>query len=187
MPATWAVGVWRDPVPIAVQSYATIRLHDAWARFCRALVLLSGRGRVITLGGTYVPCSPITAQGQSVLAALRSTYPQKRQTHIVWEPRWFDPAEAIDAANRLRVGNFPTISAGLGVTGYAVDDLRACRNFLVHRNETTYHRVDYLRARLGVGTSASVEELLNAKITGGAVLFHVWCAELLQRASLASQ
>lgn len=180
-------GLWKNPQPSAVQCYAVMRLHDAWGRFCRRLVLRCAGGRLVTVGGSYVPRSPTVASTQSALDALKSTYPTARQGWAVWEPRWFDVGQAIDAAKRLKIGNFSTVSAGLGLTGPGLEDLRACRNFFAHRNEQTDEALDSLRARLELPLSTPAEQLPNTTVFGGSRLFHVWCFELLQRATFAAQ
>lgn len=180
-------GLWINPGPTAIQSYAVMRLHDAWARFCRRLVLRCARGKLVTAGGSYVPRSPTVRSSRSPLDALKSTYPAGRQNWRVWEPRWFDPDQAIDAAKRLGIGNFSTVSAGLGLTGPGLNELRACRNFFAHRNEQTDHGLDDLRARLGLPLSTPAEQLPNTTVFGGSRLFHVWCFELSQRATLAAE
>lgn len=174
-------------MPAAAQSYAIIRLHDAWARFCRELVLLSAQGKVITATGNYVPRSPVVAQRQSPLDALKSTYSSRRQSWVLWEPKWFDPSETVDAAARLKIANFATVSGGIAATSVAINDIRACRNFLAYRNKQSNDGLDYLRHRLGVSLSTRAEELANALVPGGASLFELWCWELLQRATNAVQ
>jgi hypothetical protein len=179
--------VWSHPQPTAIQSYATVRLHDAWARFCRRLVLCSAAGELLTATAVYVPRSPAVAHSQSPLDALKATYPSARQGWTVWEPKWFEPRGAIDAAQRLQIANLSTVSAGLGAAGHGVDELRMCRNFLVHRSRLTNEALDVVRARLGLATSTPAEQLVNTTVVGGARVFEVWWRELLLRAGAAVQ
>lgn len=181
------IGLWRNPDPTAVQSYSVVRLHDAWARFCRELVLLSAAGDTTTAASVYVPRSPLVGPYQNPLDVLKSTYSRRRQRFVLWEPKWYDPADAVQAAQALRIANFPTVSAGLGLAGHGVDELRACRNYLAHRNRLAHRELDPLRHRLGVSLSTPAEELVNETVLGGVSVFEEWCIELTQRASLASQ
>ena len=180
-------GMWKNPIPIAVHAYLVIRLLIAWTYFCRTVVLLSARGHVNTVTGAYLPRSPVAAQGLSAIAALKATYPPPRRARPLWEPKWYEPAEAIDAAQRLKIANFATVSAGLGLAGFGVEDLRLVRNFLAHRSEFADQQLHAVRKRLGLSLSTSPEELLVTLVPGGATLFQTWCWELLQRATDAVQ
>ncbi len=173
-----------------VHGYSVIRLHDAWTRFCRQLVLVSARGNVTTLGGTKVQRSPVLAPGQIALDALRAMYPRRP----LWEPSWFEPAQAVDAGKKLRIRNLSTVSAGLGVSqtisGIRVgdpEDLRRCRNYLAHRGRDADERLSDLRRRLGVPPDLPADFLPKVMVSGGATLFAVWCADLRARARAACQ
>lgn len=181
------IGLWTNPRPTAIQSYAVVRLQDCWARFCRNLVLLSARGRVRTAGGATLLRSPLVHRNQSPLDALKMTYSRRRQRWVFWEPKWFDSGQAIRAAQQLRIANFAAVSAGLGLAGHGIDELRACRNFLAHRNQLSDDELDPLRNRLRVPMSTPAEQLANTVVPGGISLFDEWCAELLQRAAAAVQ
>ncbi len=187
VPYSTPTGMWHNPEPFAIQSYAIARLHDAWARFCRQLILLSAAGGISTTAGAYVRRSPIVNQKQKPLDVLKLTYTKKRQKWVFWEPKWFDPWEAVQAAQALQIDNFPTVSAGLALTGHGVDELRDCRNFILHRSRSSNRRLDPLRQRIGVSLSTSAEELVNVLTLGGGSIFEEWCIELAQRASLAAQ
>src|SRR5689334_23093201 len=64
---------------------AVIRLHDAWARCCRDLVIVSACGNTTTLGGSALARSPlVNGKVGSVVPALLSTYKNRRT-----EPKWF--------------------------------------------------------------------------------------------------
>jgi len=183
-----ANGIWFRPLPIAAQSYATVRLQDAWARYCRALILMSAQGRVRTTSGQLLPASNLVqSAGGDALTALKLTYPRSRQSRPLWEPKWFDANEAYDAAARLQIANLSTVSA-ITATGNALDDLRMCRNFLAHRGQTSSAEVDQVRRRMGVSLNLSVEDLMNIVVLPGTTsLFEVWCDELLQKATNAAK
>jgi hypothetical protein len=111
------------------QEMCVIRLLDAWARFCRELVLTSASKQPETAGGIRLPLAPGIKDRKDALKALRAVY-----TRFPWEPRWVDPQSCLNAANILKIANYPTISAGIAVTPSPVEDLRRLRNFLTHRN-----------------------------------------------------
>ena len=113
---------------------AVIRLHDAWARFCRELVVLSAFGRTVTLSGVFLPpCHPSVKRCHLVIPRLLATPGKKYR----FEPRWADATECIQAAQRLAVANFPTISAALAATNSPAEDIRKVRNFYAHRIKRT--------------------------------------------------
>lgn len=179
-------GLWLDAVPISVQSYAVIRLHDAWARYCKDLVLVSTAGEVFTTTGRHIkPVGGIRSRKEA-LALLRSKYPKWRQRRTVWEPKWFDPRETIEAATLIGVGNLASMGA-LASAGVATEDLRDCRNFLAHRDARTNRAIDAIRRRVGVPMAMTVEDLANATVPGGATLFELWCYELRQKAMNAAK
>jgi hypothetical protein len=113
---------------------AVLRLHDAWARFCRELIVLSAFGRTITLAGVPLPPSqPSIKRCHLVIPALQlisgSGYRQ--------EPRWADAAKCIQAARHLAIANFSTVSAALGASNSPAEDIRRARNFYAHRARWT--------------------------------------------------
>lgn len=179
-------GFWTSPPRFAAQSYSIVRLHDSWARFCRTLILTSATGNVSTLSGSHVTRSPAVASGQSSLDALKATYTRNQRRRVLWEPRWYEPTDAIEAAGRLQVHNFSAISAALGAMGTGVGELGDCRHFLAHRSELSNNRVDVIRARLGLPSSASVQEIANSLVPGGVRLYEFWWQELLLRANAAA-
>jgi hypothetical protein len=109
---------------------AVVRLHDAWARFCRELVILSAFGRTTTLSGAALPpCHRSIKRCHSVIPTLKATPGRGYR----FEPRWADAAECIQAAQRLSIANFSTVSAALGATNSPAEDIRRARNFYTHR------------------------------------------------------
>ena len=176
---------WINSPPCAAQSYAIVRLHDSWARFCRRLILSSADGNTLTSTGFYVPKSPIILPGQSSLDALKMTYKTNRQSRVLWEPRWHDAGDAVDAATRLQVGNLSTISAALGAAGNGVRDLTGCRNFLAHRSKLSNVPLALIRTSLSLPSSASVRQIANYPAADGTRLYRSWCRELLLRANVA--
>ena len=180
-------GLWLCPQETAGQSYAVLRLHEAWARFCRELVLTSARGQVVTSTGAVVRRSPLVSQMRTPLVVLKASYPPSRQRKFLWEPKWFDAGEAIDAARRLKISNFAEVSAGLGVAGHALDELRACRNFLAHRGRASDDEFDIVRSNHSLYRFVAAEEALNNPVEGGVTLFEFWHHDILRRARLAVQ
>ncbi len=187
------LGFWAG-VDASVVAYSVVRLLDAWNRFCRQLVLMSARGNTLSISGVRVSRSPKVALGQRPLDALKTTYPAHIQNRIVWEPKWFIPADAIKAASQLQIVNLSTVASGLGLSitipGLSVGtplDLRNCRNYYAHRSRTTSEGLVDLRRRLGITSDIKPDEIPKLAVPGGASLFEVWCQDLLIRADVAAQ
>lgn len=113
-----------------------IRLLDAWARFCRELVIISAGCNPLTVRGTQLARAPGIKRRTEVIPTLMSTYSRRR-----YEPNWAQATECVDAAQRLRIRNFSTVSGAIGAVGSPVDDLRRVRNFFAHRGKGTVDQV----------------------------------------------
>lgn len=140
---------------------AIVRLHDSWARSCRDLVVRSACGNTRTLGGTVLAPSPLVSGGEgSVIPALLGTYKRRKS-----EPKWFDSADCIEAAQNLKVHNLSSIAAGLGAITSPADALRNVRNFYAHRGMRTARQA----SQYGIFSKPSVPdvfELANASRPG---------------------
>ncbi|HEY8687194.1 MAG TPA: hypothetical protein VIO57_16450 [Chloroflexota bacterium] len=181
-------GFWTAGRALSAQAYVTIRLTDAWGRFCRRLILTCASGMVFTLGGTPVPRSPRVRSGQSPIEALWDQYPNpRRKREQAWEPDWHIIQQALDAARRLAIQNELQVTLGLGITSPAPEELRAVRNFLAHRSSVTNTKIDGLRQRIGLAASSEPERVLRYAAVNGKALFQDWCDDLRQRARTAAQ
>lgn len=109
-----------------------IRLHDSWSRCCRELIVESACGRTKTVGGTWINRAPTVGSAGTVIPALLSTFKNKKT-----EPKWFDAAECIDSAQRLKVENLTAIAGALGATTSPANKIRHVRNFYAHRGYYT--------------------------------------------------
>ena len=183
-------GIWLDLHALPAQSYALIRLHDAWARYCRTLILASAAGKAETRSGVYVPPSPLISTQGNALLALRATFSPRQQRRVFWEPDWYKPHEAIEAATRLMVSNIASVNSLGAVTpgaiGDTTEDLRVCRNCLAHRSEQSNKQVNNLRLRLAVSVDTDILEIADSPVAGGATLFRRWCFDLANRARNAT-
>jgi len=157
-----------------------IRLHDAWARFCRETVIRSACGNTVTLSGTPLGPAPGITARSLVIPTLIAKYPKRRV-----EPRWADAMQCMDAAQRLRVSNFSTIAAALGAAGSPAESLRIVRNFYAHRGHDT------ALAATGVGVFLRHNHPfvvdLTSYTTGGARVIEFWVTTLLNIARAAVQ
>jgi hypothetical protein len=159
-----------------------LRLHDAWARFCRELIVLSAFGRTVTLSGVPVPpCHSSIKRCHSVIPRLFAT-PGPRYRY---EPRWADATECIRAATRLGVANVATISSALAASNSPAEDIRKVRNFYAHRMKRTVQDATatglFLRS-----IRADVFELA-AYTTGSVRVIESWVSNFVLVATAAAQ
>jgi hypothetical protein len=165
------------------QEMCAIRLLDAWARFCRELVLISASEQPLTLAGTRLPLAPGITGRKDALKVLRTIY--KR---FPWEPRWFDAQSCLGAASFLKVANYSTLSAGLAVTPSPIEDLRKLRNFLAHRNERTAAEVHAAAVNMGIVPTSKVIEILQTVTAGLSVnVLRTWIEQLQAMSDIAAR
>lgn len=165
------------------QEMCVIRLLDAWARFCRELVLVSASEQPLTAGGTRLPRAPGIAGRKDALNALRTVY-----TRFPWEPRWVDAQACLKAANVLGISNYSTLSAGLAVTPSPVEDLCRLRNFLAHRNEGTAVQVHIAAVNIGVARSSNVIGILRSVTPSSSLsVLQKWIQQLQVMSEIAAR
>ncbi len=110
---------------------ALIQLQIEWEHFVRNLILDSATGQFVNSTGTVTSQKyPGIPSREAAAHQLVSLFPKRR-----FEPDWYLPPEAIDAAIRLGVSNSPQIAAELGVTPWPIDELRHLRNFIAHKSK----------------------------------------------------
>jgi hypothetical protein len=160
---------------------AVIRLHDAWARFCRELVILSAYGHTSTLGGLQLtPSDAAIKSRSSVVPFLLKKYKRRK-----YEPKWARADECIEAASRLSIVNLPIVSAALGATNNPADAIRHVRNFYVHRGKDA--------ALLAKSTNCFLDPRcphvfdLAEYTSGGNRVIESWTAALIVVATAAAQ
>ena len=160
-----AAGFWTDYPASASRDYSVIRLHDAWARYCRSLVLVSAQGGMTSLDGTRLRRS--VPPDVRPLDALKPLLPQSQQRRRNWEPAWHIGGQTINAATLLRVVNITSISLALGASVRQLDELRAVRNYVAHRSPTAAAGLAPLRRRIGVSSAVPVERILSLHLLPG--------------------
>ncbi len=158
-----------------------VRLQDAWARFCRELVLISASEQPITLNGTLLPLAPGIKCRKDALSALRVIY-----NRPPWEPKWFDAQACLKPATILRISNYASMSGGIAVSPSPLDDLRTLRNFLVHRSEQTAADVQTVAKKLHLPvTTGAIAILLSNSGTTGTTMLELWVRQLQAMAQVA--
>jgi hypothetical protein len=169
--------------------YGLIGLLDAWSRFCRDIIIMSAVGGATTRTGTQLNRAKNLPAGVDPLVHIRSLWPSKGYGRCFEDgPYWHVPTNSAKAAQILAIGNEATVSGALLAQASAPTELRACRNYLAHRNPSTEtHRdIQDLRTRISVPVATvHTEKLAEQLVTGGITLFQAWCSELQNIASAA--
>lgn len=156
---------------------AVIRMHDAWARYCRELVILSATGNTATLNGVIVP--EVIRRRSDVVPILLATYKKQK-----YEPRWEKATECIDAASRLKVSNLTTLTAALGAANSPAEEIRLVRNFYAHRKRGAAARA--LECNGFKGPRPVVFDLASYR-NAGETYIDSWSSGLVLVATAASQ
>ena len=168
-----------------IREMSVIRLHDAWNRFCRELILSSASRKPITASGTRLSRAPGVNSYKDVVSVLLSTY-KRRKT----EPAWHNPVECLDAADRLKVLNYAAISDGLSLSfsGPApTTQLTALRNYFAHRNQVTSQSIANVAQGLLITPVPRAYELVSKIVAPGTTLFSLWVIRLKTMAELSIQ
>jgi hypothetical protein len=166
---------------IQLAEYALVALQDAWSRFVRDLIVRSTLGNATTTSGTILRAGKhgILTQ-RSALSLLRSHW-SKGGMPAWWEPSWFRVDAATTAVTILAPGNGNNVVAAIGSTANPIDDLRALRNFAVHRLPNTAALADAVRLANRSASWRQPRDIVGAVAQGGApgeVLFDSWCRRL---------
>lgn len=162
--------------------HGLIGLLDAWSRFCKDAIIASALGGVVTRSGSLLVASATVPVGISPLSYLKQKWPSKGYGSCYSDgPYWYVPSTADMAAKILSIGNYATFSAAILAKVDTPTELKACRNFLAHRNKGTQEHKDViaLRTRIGAGAATPhTEKLAEEMVSGNITLFEEWCIEL---------
>lgn len=161
---------------------SVVRLHDAWARFSREIIVLSAGARPYTATGVRLSTAPGVNRIADVIPTLLSTYRRPRR----FEPRWARPPECIDAAQRLRIPNLSTVAAALGATNSPAEEIRPIRNFFAHRGKNSANEVR-VQSFFTSMDKVNVESVAGKLVPPGIIMFELWIVNLRLVATAAIQ
>jgi hypothetical protein len=111
-----------------------LSMQNCFEHFVRRVILDSATGRAFDFSGP-IYCSlypPPRTREQACIELLR-----RLPGRNPFEPDWYKPAKAIDAARILSISNYNKISTVLGVSPWPLDELRIFRNFLAHQSKSS--------------------------------------------------
>ena len=163
-----------------VAELCVIRLHDAWSRFCRELIVTSAYAKPLTAQGNRVPRAPGVKRRDQVIPEFPVTYP------------WYMSERCLDAARRLNVSNYSAISGGIGASFLGVspstnDQVRLVRNFFAHRHQESASKALEIARSLNIPGITHPRSLVVATAPPGISVFGLWANRLRLMAYLSIQ
>jgi len=146
-----------------------LQLQINWDHFVRSIILDSATGRFENTSGPVLSSLPSPPKSrESAAHRLVSLYPRRS-----FEPDWYLPNEAIDAASRLQVSNLPEISAYLGTSPWLISELRHIRNFVSHRTKRSALSLRTVLPVRSLGSQAIVNRCFDYS-HGGSQTYAIW-------------
>lgn len=154
------------------QEMCVIQLNDAWARFCREIVIVSAVGRTTTLSGSFIAPAPQISGRSNVIPTLLRSYARRRP----YEPNWHQANECITAITNLNLSNRVTVRDAIGVMDSPAEELRRVRNYFAHRGAGTG---EYCW-NTGLFSNRGRYEPISLKsyVPGGSTVFESWAKRL---------
>lgn len=145
-----------------------VRMLHLWSEFTRQVILRSVMGRVTTGNGQRLPrLSPRKRESFSkkLLGSLQGGSGTK----------WDDPSYALGQANAFQIGNYHSVSTGLGTADLSL--IKPVRNFIVHPNQITHGK--FIRALVDHGLRTTIpDDLIQERQNDGITLFESWVRHL---------
>lgn len=179
--------------PLTIQQHSVvelcvIRLHDAWSRFCRELVVTSAYAKPLTAQGYRIPRAPGVKRRDQVIPKLLATYPKRNK-----EPTtWYVPGDCLDIAKRIEVSNYSAIASGIGISFPDMspspnDQVRLVRNFFAHRHQESADKALEIARNLHIPGITHPRSLVIATVPPGISVFRLWVNRLRLMAYLSIQ
>jgi len=160
---------------------AVVRLLDAWARFCRALVVNSAAGRARTAVGRRLRRVPHVRSIRDADQLLVSSCVCTRRG-----PNWAVANHCVQAARFLAIENRLEVTSALGAVNSPSERLRAFRNYLAHRNRDTATEVR-VKENMAQHLPVDLTTLTDTLTASGVTLFEEWATGLCDVAEAAIQ
>lgn len=113
-----------------IVEHAVMKLQDVWSCRVRRVILYSAAGGCRTASGRKLPRAKNLPWARSAMDRVREIWTSRTMDRI-WEPKWYDPSQAIRVATLLDIANKLDVAAGLGAST-AAENLRIVRNVIVH-------------------------------------------------------
>lgn len=152
--------------------HITFQLQNVWEIYVRNFILWSATGRASGLAGPLPASVPRVYRNREAVGYYLLQVTRKR-----FEPKWYRPADAINAARRLNIANVANVAAAIGSTPWPLEGLRLTRNFFAHRSRSCALELRALNW-FGPGDTIEVETTVFPFDSGGVRRFDAWCAAM---------
>ncbi|WP_162792253.1 hypothetical protein [Novosphingobium sp. P6W] len=161
-----------DPAQRRQAEHITFQLQNAWEIYVRNFILSSATGRASGLGGLVPASVPSAYRKREAVSHYLLQVTRQR-----FEPKWYRPSDAINAARRLNIANVANVAAAIGSTPWPLENLRLTRNFFAHRSRSSALELRALNW-FGPGDTIKVETTVFPFGAGGVRRFDAWCAAM---------
>lgn len=167
------IGFTLSTASTAHRSYEVIRLYAEWEDFCRALFVASVVRGPYYVDGGYAARVPHYANTSELANDLRQ---RSKGRPIYWGTssvfsRW---------CRIINPSNQSVLVDAMTANGSKAESLRDVRNFLAHRNESTYGRVNRVNQ---ISNANDLISWLSSPAVGGRSIFGTWVQSLSDVAS----
>lgn len=152
--------------------HITFQLQNAWEMYVRNFILSSATGRASGLAGPLPASVPRAYRNREAVCYYLIQVTPRR-----FEPKWYRPDDAINAARQLNIANFANVAAAIGSTPWPLENLRLTRNFFAHRSRSSALELRALNW-FGPGDIIEVETTVFPFDAGGVRRFDAWCAAM---------
>lgn len=152
--------------------HITFQLQNAWEMYVRNFILSSATGRASGFGGKVPASVPRVYRTREAVSHYLL-----QLTGKPFEPKWYRPSDAINAATKLNIANVGNVAAAIGSTPWLLENLRLTRNFFAHRSRSSALALRALNW-FGPGDVIEVETTLFPFDAGGVRRFESWCAAM---------
>ncbi len=158
----------------------SVVLQDCWAQFVRGLIVSSASGRAVSSNGSSIIGSHTLGNMTNVEKWLILNRPQNRDVD------WHVTEISVKWATKLNIPNKSDVASALGSTNSPETELRAYRNFIVHRCKDTAVKAQQNVTLSSYGYS-NLQEIPMLHVTGGARVFEDWLQRFQLVATVASK
>ncbi len=152
--------------------HITFQLQNAWELYVRNFILSSATGRASGLAGPVPASVPRAYRNREAVSHYLLQVTRQR-----FEPKWYRPVDAINAARRLNIANVANVAAAIGSTPWPLENLRLTRNFFAHRSRSSALELRALNW-FSTNDTIEVETTVFPFDAGGVRRFDAWCAAM---------
>lgn len=158
----------------------SVVLQDTWSQFVRGLIVGSASGKAVSANGSDIAGPHTKGSVANVEQWLVTNRKSGRDLD------WHVTAVSLYWAKELEIPNRSDVTSALGSTNSPETELRAYRNFIVHRCKDTAVKA-HQNLSLRTYGYASLQEIPTLHVAGGNRVFEDWVQRFQLVASVASK